>query len=548
MLVFSFSLISASMVQVHGTEYKAGDNGKVFLQLLDDSYKPINDSACYSSIYYPTNEVWKYQQLMTYVDEGIYAYDFTTPYVQGVYPVVILCTTDGISYVSQKDVSDNFESGTTSGGIGWDTNWQLSSCSIDGTNTHTGSYSLYCRDDRDPNRRIDSNTTYVRLDYDFWFMATGFGSNEYVYIEMQDASNIEHTMQIISNANADGSWQHAVGSLSLDGNNFDFDGQIRFELDTSGNVDWNDKYYIDDINITLGSAIAINDTEYETVRGSGEVHVESGDEYYIEMDYGTLTNESFEGYMYIYYNIISGTSVNKSEMEIKLDLFKAFPCKSIDSVYLKDQSGTWNNVSWNSFLDTTREDRCGIRYEQNLSVGESYEVYVKLRNNWRVATLGMFQSADVNQQVITDGCNYYQQQNNLSSYTVPLTESPNVTDDFWLNCQYYFDKFYTFNTTINNEFILHPQGSTNFTKEDMDRMEGVYQEIIRCDADLNSLMDSIMNVWQQSDSYSNTIINGGSSIPYLTFFAYISSSYLGLDAIAEDVWNYVGRYIHGTII
>jgi len=532
-------------MQVHGTEYKAGDIGKIFIQLLNDESKPINNSACYASVYYPDDEVYKYQQLMDYSDEGIYDFDFDIPYTNGVYPVAILCTVEGISYEDSILAWDDFETGTTSGGGGWDTNWQLSSCVIDGTNTQSGSYSLFCRDDRDPNRRIDSNTTYVRLDYDFWFMATGFGNNEYVYIEMQDASGLEHQLQIISNANADGAWRHAVGSLTAEANNFDFDGQIRFELDTSGNVDYSDRYYIDNLNITLGSAIVINDTEYQIVRGSGEAHVDSEFEYAVTLDYGTLTNETFDGYMYMYYNVISAVSENKTDREILLNIWNAFPCENIDSLYLfNESSGSWDELNFSTYLRTNENDRCGIKYEQDLDVKKTYTIKLKASNFWRAEMLGRYNADEINQEVIRDGCNYYQSLQGFPAYSVPLTTDPNETDLFYLNCLYYFNTFYHYNETISNDFVLHPQGEMNMTVEQMEEMESIYNGLKHKSDILNKIAEGIINVWSQGNDYSIPILGGVSNETYLKTFANISGNYmnyLSIQEIDNNVWTFENR-------
>ncbi len=532
-------------VIVHGTEYVAGNTGKIFIQLLDESAQPVSGSECYASIYYPNDEVYKYQQLMSYLDEGLYDYDFEIPYTKGVYPVAVVCTVKGVTYDASNLAWDNFETGTISGGDGWDTNWALSSCLINEDQAHSGTYSLHCRDDRDPSRRIDSNLTYVRLDYDFWYRATGFGNGEYVYVEMQDASGVEHQLQVISNANADGAWKHVTGSLSLEADIFDFDGQIRFELDTSGNVDNNDHYYIDDLNITLGSAIAINDTEYQIVRGSGEAHVSSDEEYYVEMDYGTLTNETFDGYMYMYYNVISAVAENKTEREVSLHVWNAFPCEHIENIYIKNKTtDVWDEISFHTFLRTKDNDRCGIHYDQDFAVGEIYELKIKASNFWRTEMLSKYNADIMNQKVIRDGCNYYQSQEGLPAYSVPLSSDPTETDLFYLNCLYYFNTFHHYNETMMTQFVLYPPTEINMTFDEMEQMEGIYNNLKEESEILSKTMQGIINVWNQGNDYSLTILDGVSNETYLKTFAGVSGNYmnyLSLQNVDNVVWNFENR-------
>jgi len=552
-------------INVHGTEYKAGDLGKVFIQLLDESSQAVNDSSCYASVYYPNDEVYKYQQLMTYLDEGLYDYDFDIPYTKGVYPISVMCIVDGVTYQSSIKAWDTFETGTVSGGDGWDTNWQLSGCLINENEAHTGTYSLYCRNDRDPNRRIDSNLTYVRLDYDFWYMGSGFGNGEYIYIEMQDASGIEHQLQIISNANADGSWKHATGSLSLESNNFDFDGQIRFELDTSGNIDENDKYYIDDLNITLGTEISINNTEYQIIRGSGEVHISSDKEYIAELIMGQKTNDTFDNKFIFNYDIISQTSQNKSDQKIELPLWAPFPCDHMLGVYEKLLNGTRREVNYFCKLSENSIEGAIIEISEDLDVGKTYNYEIDAENNWKQHIWNDYNQQILEEEMLNISCNNYKIANNLSDWIIPINKILNDSDGdaLWRSCNSYFSTSAHMKTVLEPFFQLS-ETEANFTEEEMEALNSQWKHYETTKDILKAQANAIMNGMNLAGTYSVALINDPTPPTnplYATYFSSISSSYLNFQylygiatqaiqvnataevdvdstEIANAVWNY----------
>jgi len=80
-------------VKVFGTEYSPQDEGRVFLQLLDENFKPINNALCLISIYYPDKTEWFRNVSMFYLpgSDGLYYFDFIAPAIEGVYMVSAKC-------------------------------------------------------------------------------------------------------------------------------------------------------------------------------------------------------------------------------------------------------------------------------------------------------------------------------------------------------------------------------------------------------------------------------------------------------------------------
>jgi len=266
---YSKSIIS---VKVHGTEYYPLDVAKEFLQLLDGNSLPIGDADCFISIYYPNNTLWKYQQSMAYVDEGIYVYDVVAPEILGVFPVTSYCVIN-IPEVDSKSVSDDFNSGLINNGIGWSNNWSLGGCSFDGTNKHEGAYSIGCIGSLVSNRTFLSNSTYNSLDYSFWWRGSHIEAGEEVYFEIVDASGTIHRVFTIVNGMDNGAFFQNTGTLYGSVHDFDFDGNLTFRVKTNGVLASGDYYNFDFLNITLNAPEPENITSYQSIRGSGEIHV-----------------------------------------------------------------------------------------------------------------------------------------------------------------------------------------------------------------------------------------------------------------------------------
>lgn len=80
-----------AILRVYGTEYIPNKPGKVFIQLLDNNYRPIDDAVCFLSIYYPDLRVFVEDVIMTKFKRGFYFYDFITPEIEGVYMIHVEC-------------------------------------------------------------------------------------------------------------------------------------------------------------------------------------------------------------------------------------------------------------------------------------------------------------------------------------------------------------------------------------------------------------------------------------------------------------------------
>lgn len=102
-----------------GTEYQAGQNGTVFLQLLDVNRMAINNSLCRLTMWNPSKTLFLNDIQMSYLlnSAGLYYFDFVVPNATGVYMLSARCnfyynmtylTSSKDSYVQATANATNF--------------------------------------------------------------------------------------------------------------------------------------------------------------------------------------------------------------------------------------------------------------------------------------------------------------------------------------------------------------------------------------------------------------------------------------------------------
>jgi hypothetical protein len=119
-------------VQVFGTEYRSGDAGKTFLQLLDSQRMPVVNATCKVRGYNPDTTLWFDYSLMAAPvgnnSDGLYYYDFIAPSLEGVYMLAAYCV---VPQLNQTIWFDDFESLGFAGGLGnWASDWWRSDTEV----------------------------------------------------------------------------------------------------------------------------------------------------------------------------------------------------------------------------------------------------------------------------------------------------------------------------------------------------------------------------------------------------------------------------------
>lgn len=289
----------AGNVKVHGTEYIPGDVAKMFLQFLDATDQPVTNSECFLTVYYPNDTVLLNDSLMVHLNnasEGIYYKNFNVPNVLGVYPASAKCykplTFNNI--ILDNAVTDGFESGNFTGGIGWAndtanatpaygwdvedtiplayvvTNATAAPCYAGAYCAKlTGSYGFIERGIRNSDGLHQINLTFA-------FKIKGFQTNEHMDFFVFDGN--WHLIDKIGNMALYGGYTNNVWynkTYVLTESEYEFGNMLIGWYATKETPSTSDEMYIDSISMKyIAANITIsNNTDYQVLRGSGEVHV-----------------------------------------------------------------------------------------------------------------------------------------------------------------------------------------------------------------------------------------------------------------------------------
>ena len=294
----------AGKVLLHGTEYIAGDVGKMFLQFLDANNNAVNNSECFLQVWYPNDTIvsglnYTLMSHLNNLEEGIYYKNFNVPNVTGVYPASAKCYRPLTFYniVLQNAVTENFETGTWTGGTGWSTcpvgniscqnGWDvedtapLSTIVTNATAGTGGCYNgTYCAKFTGSYGFIERGVSFPdgihSINFTYWTKFSGFQTNENYEFYIFDGN--WHLLETIGANPAGGSYSNNVWykhSLYLNESSFELAGPTLFGWYTKSMPSTGDAAYIDDISILeVYPNISIsNQTEYQILRGSGEIHV-----------------------------------------------------------------------------------------------------------------------------------------------------------------------------------------------------------------------------------------------------------------------------------
>jgi hypothetical protein len=262
---------SAISIQVGGTEYDVSDGyGKVFLQMLDNQKNPISNATCFSKVFYPNSSVWLNESMMTYATEGLHYSDFVIPNITGVFMVSAYCT---IPISVNTTAWDNFECGGLNCGSGWVNNWSTSgACEVRSDGSPLGNYHMRCSysgalGQGNASRGINLSTcTAGQLS--FWAKAQGLEVGDFCRYQYWNGTALTELLSI-TNPNDDNTYRfYSFEVCSAYGKSANSAIYFNATVNAAGDNCW-----IDNINFTLTSPS--NLTEYQILRGSGEIHITS---------------------------------------------------------------------------------------------------------------------------------------------------------------------------------------------------------------------------------------------------------------------------------
>jgi hypothetical protein len=105
-------LMNKPTISTGGTEYLPNDNARIFARLLDGNSRPINLASCNATVYYPNNTKFLDNVPLTFLEKGIYYYDFITPNITGNYITIFDCFFPASIYFHKKLINLDIGAGT----------------------------------------------------------------------------------------------------------------------------------------------------------------------------------------------------------------------------------------------------------------------------------------------------------------------------------------------------------------------------------------------------------------------------------------------------
>lgn len=313
-------------LSMHGTDYFPNDNGKIFLQLLDDSRQVINDSTCFVTAYYPNSTKFFTDQYMIYADDGLYYHDFIVPNIIGVYMASAKC------YMPQLDINatfafDNIECGNVNCGQGWSTNWleyPTGTISIK-TTGYTGTYRLTMTGTSSATPQINrsmimtsGNTTTNSIVVNFYARKQNIAGDDYIYFWFCDGSNC-YNLQTWSAVSPAG-WE--LFSYTLDSGTYNLTNgaTIKLKFNATGLDGSGDGLDLDDFNITR--IYDFNRTDYFEIKGAGEINVLSFNSSDLVESIWTYYNRTLTSFDFIV--LINDTNILNTLYDINASISSEF--------------------------------------------------------------------------------------------------------------------------------------------------------------------------------------------------------------------------------
>jgi hypothetical protein len=463
-------------ITVHGTEYTIGECGKIWVQVLDANKLPVDNATCYVDIYRPANGSGHLfeKALMSFIEEGIYYYNFLVPNEVGVYPSIVNC------YYVTTTVQNNATSGivdigtTTSGD--YISTWILDS-------VYWVVREILTNVTRQIQIRMNfTNVTQPALQTGLGISWAGIwnsapsGDSITIHIKNFTSGNwielpnkitdtggsvvtVTNTI-LTTNATASGLVNNGIVSILFNDTNI---------TDASLNLFKSDYVHVD--------VIAQFSSQYQQIIGSGEIHVSSSKDLPYTMttlcgETTEVTSVTLESACAVFTNT-GEFNMPEGELEDNITIialetkdgqywkYRTPPSVSCDALYwLKEYNGTgWTDIDLETLLTFTEADSsCNIFVPIDLVRGNTYEYRIKMDNyvKWEI-DWSYVQIINIKNLIVP----YCDSIANISNYTYvsPITNSTIVSNDPYLStCHHLYDDFYWSELYYNSSLAINTAG------------------------------------------------------------------------------------------
>jgi len=461
-------------ITVHGTEYTIGETGKVWVQVLDANKTAVDNATCLVDIYTPCGSRLVEKEPMSFLEDGVYYYNFIAPSEIGVYPSIVECyyiSTTAINLASSGVVV----TGTTISGDYISTHifdenyWVVREASLGGKQRIQTlmNFSNVSQPVLQSNLNIiwtgiwnsapntDSISIYIM----------NFTSGNWVLLPnaIDDTGGSEMTIAnsiATANATSIGLVKNGIVSIMFNDTN---------GTDSSATLFKSDYVHID--------VVAQFSPQYQQIIGSGEIHVSSplNLPYTKETLCGTVNGEITEGkesscsifthtgeFPYAEGEIEDNITI--TALETKADQLWSYTTPSsvsCDAIYwLKYYNGTgWINVDLSGATYFTNSDSsCKISVPIDLVKGQTYSYQIKMDNYIKWEADWLYDQIYNLRVGVEPTCDAYAMAGNYT-YTFPLLNGTVISNDTYLaTCHRLYDDFYWSEWYHNNSVQEYMSG------------------------------------------------------------------------------------------
>lgn len=275
--------VSKPALSFFGTEYNIGENGTIFLQLLDTNRNPVNNAFCQITAHYPDKSYYLYNVPMTFLERGIYYRDFIASSITGVYILNAYCFYSVVEYYFDLPYNLSFDGTKLSDNSDQPVNVQKTDCILFAT--EGGRYQEYIFNQSEIGNINLSAITAL----DLLWVGQNDKTNNYLQIWNFTSSSWVNVGSSFDQAPSLGSCENSRGFTKTLANGFN--------SVVSGNVvkfrfygGQTEKIYTDQANIIFHN----NGSAVSDIRDSGELHITDR--------FGNLTGAIFNITQNIQYN------------------------------------------------------------------------------------------------------------------------------------------------------------------------------------------------------------------------------------------------------
>jgi hypothetical protein len=456
-------------LNMHGTEYYINDFGKSWIQLIDSSGNFVDNGTCYIDIYTPDNDQFLERASMSFLENGIYYYDFIVPNVIGIYPSIGLCY-----YITTTQI-ETADSGYVDTGI-------------DGTGSYSSTATrnnVYWNIDENltDTYRLQMGQNYTGITHpallsgiSIEFQGRWDGGSDYLTIHVWNWSSskwIPLSNTIPDTSGTDLDVNNMLLTVNATRSGILYSGEIRVMINDTGLVDLAaSRFRIDYLVVNLISYSSPTITE---IKGSSEINVRGNPEanQFIRaetdcglveggiptncgnfVDIDSATNYT-EGEVEVNITVTSLTS--QDEIETYFEFWSPITMDCTSLYWIKQQNGTeWDDITDTASMESlVQEENCRMKIPLMIDYGETYHFSLLFDNYMKWEVEWIKKQKDIIYNLLSPTCFYYASLSNYT-YSVPIYNGTyiNTSNSQLESCHRFMDDMYWIDLYYNQSLDI----------------------------------------------------------------------------------------------